>query len=467
MTKSAPQLKRQIGFFSATIIVIANMVGSGIFTTSGFVMSELNTAEQLLTAWLIGGLFALIGAFCYAELGAMFPEAGGEYVYLKSAYGDLPAFLSGWISLIVGFSAPIAAAAIAFATYFFGSTSLPEPGLDLLENDWIKLSPVTLLAIVAVVVFSLLHLHSVHIGKGIQNLLTLYKVGFIILFIILGFTLGNGDFEHFRPSRSVSEEFNFSSFAVALIFISFAYSGWNAAAYLGSEIRRPEKNLPWALIAGTLFVLLLYILLNLLYLYALPPQQMAGQLDIGQTAATALFDSKIGFWFSAAIAFGLLSVMSAMIMAGPRVYFAMAQDGLFPDHFGRIHPTRHTPAAAILLQAAIAIVMIILSAYDTLLIYIGFTLSLSAIITVAGLMVLRRNRPDLKRPYRTPGYPWIPLTFIGGNFWILGYTLYSRPEVAFYGFFTLLIGLLPYGFFKRKQRRTNKNPISCTLDLKK
>ncbi|EXJ14207.1 APC family permease [Imhoffiella purpurea] len=454
MSQAQPsELRREIGLVSATVLVVANMIGSGIFTTSGFILAELGSPTALLLCWLLGGLFALTGALCYGELGAMLPRAGGEYAYLRASFGPLPAFVSGWISLIVGFSAPIAAAAIAFATYFLGGASDPWLVLGSGEHPWISLSPVTLLACAAVVVLSLVHIHSLRLGQGVQNLLTAFKIGFILVFIGAGLWLGQGDLGHLSQSLSDSGV-SASSFAVALIFVSFAYSGWNAAAYLGGEIRRPGRNLPLALALGTLLVTLLYLLLNLVYLYALPPQAMNGLLEIAGGAADALFGSSIGALFGLAIALGLLSVMSAMIMAGPRVYFAMARDGVFFRRFGSVHAERHTPAQAILLQALIAILMILVAAYDALLVYIGFTLSLSSMLTVIGLMRLRRRSPDLPRPYRTLGYPVTPLIFIAGNLWIVLYTLSSKPVVGLYGLATLLLG----GFIYRFLRPTDGPP---------
>ena len=449
MNSRRAQLARQIGLVSALVLVIANMVGSGVFTTSGFILTALGSPATLMWCWLLGGAFALTGALCYGELGAMLPEAGGEYAYLSRAFGPLPAFLSGWISLIVGFSAPIAAAAIAFATYFLGGSAAAWFEFDLYGMTLIRVSPVTLLACATVVVLSLVHVHSVHLGKRVQNALTLFKIVFIALFIIGGLAWGQGSFSHLGESLSTGG-WSASGFAVALIFVSFAYSGWNAAAYLGSEITRPERNLPLALVGGTVLVMGLYLLLNLVFIYALPPQAMSGTLEVGLSAATALFGSTIGTLFAQAIALGLLSVLSAMIMAGPRVYFAMARDNLFFQRCARVHSTRQTPAEAIAFQALIAIGIIVSTAYDTLLIYVGFTLSLSAMTTVLGLIRLRRLAPELARPYRTFGYPLTPAIFILGNLWVMLYTILSRPLVGLAGAATIGSGVLLYGLARRR-----------------
>jgi len=438
-------LKREIGLGSATILVIANMVGTGVFTTSGFILSEINSYSFLILCWLLGGLFALIGAFSYAELGAMFPRAGGEYVYLKESFGKLPAFVSGWISLIVGFSAPIAAAGIAFATYLIGSQEENWFSLVLFEYEIITLNLISFIAITCVIVFSFIHYHSVRLGKGIQNILTIFKVCFILVLIFGGFIFGEGDIQRVTSSlMGDNSPISWTHFAIGLIFVSFAYSGWNAASYLGGEIKNPERNLPLSLLLGTLFVTVLYMLLNLVYIYALPIDQMSGMLEVATGASNALFGKEIGTLVSLAISLGLLSVISAMIMAGPRVYYAMAADGLFFKRFKTISNHRNTPSQAILLQAVIAIVMILTSTFESLLIYIGFTLSLASMLTVVGLMKLRITKPDIRRPYKTLWYPYLPMIFIVANLGIIVFSFISRPFISSVGVFTILVGVFFY-----------------------
>ena len=247
-------LKRELTLFSATILVIANMIGTGIFTTSGFIIKELGNPNSMLLCWLFGGIFALCGALCYGELGAMFPHPGGEYVFLRESFGKSMAFLSGWISLVVGFSAPIAAASVAFASYFFKAAPLSVGKGAIFSVSGVKLltfSPVTLLAIAIIVIFSLIHYHSLFLGSRVQNGLTLFKIAFIVLFVISGFWFGKGTGEHFFTGLDIGSILS-DKFAVSLIFISFAYSGWNAAAYLGGEIKDPSLNIPLALFNGTL-----------------------------------------------------------------------------------------------------------------------------------------------------------------------------------------------------------------------
>lgn len=453
------ELKREIGFFTATILVIANMVGTGIFTTSGFVIKELGSPTAMLICWAAGGIFALCGALCYGELGSRYPQAGGEYVYLKETFGKWMGFLSGWISLVVGFSAPIAAAAIAFAIYLFQMLSIAsEPPLvfSLMGIPVVSISLQSLVAISVVILFSVVHYHSLKVGSRVQNLLTLFKVGLVVTFIAAGFLSENGTAANFlieaKPAAGFAEKF-----AVSLIFISFAYAGWNASAYIGGEIKNPGRNIPLSLLVGTIFVTGLYLLLNVVYIYALTPAQMSGAVDVGARAAISLFGEKISKLVSGAIAIGLLSVLSAMIMTGPRVYYAMSKDRIFFELFAKVSKARHTPAHSIFLQAGIAIILIVTASYEKLLIYIGFTLSLFAMLTVVGLVRLRLKNGANPAGYRTFGYPLTPLIFIVGNLWIIWFSIKSRPVPALCGFATIGLGICAYLYFERRQshRRTH------------
>ncbi|RZB33109.1 MAG: basic amino acid/polyamine antiporter, APA family [Desulfobacteraceae bacterium Eth-SRB2] len=443
------ELKREIGFFSATILVVANMIGTGIFTTSGFIMEELGNPQTMLLCWFTGGIFALCGALCYGELGAIFPRAGGEYVFLRESCGKGMAFLSGWISLIVGFSAPIAAAAIAFATYCFRAlpgSPISEFTVPFLGVNILTISPITILAASVIIIFSLIHYHSLWLGASVQNGLTIFKIGLIVVFVVAGLWLGRGSIDHFSGGPDMSSLLQ-SKFPVSLIFVTFAYSGWNAAAYLGGEIKRPSRNIPLALFTGTFLVMCLYLLLNVVYIYALHTKEMSGVLEVGAKSAISLFGDNIGKYFSGAIAIGLLSVLSAMIMTGPRVYYAMAKDGVFFELFGNINKVHRTPAYAIFLQAAIAIVMVVTASFDKLLIYIGFTLALFATLTVAGMILLRITQPALKRDYKTFGYPVTPFLFILGNLWIIYFSIRSRPIASLFGLGTIGLGILVYLYF--------------------
>lgn len=453
------ELKRELSLFSAIMLVVANMVGTGIFTTTGFIMQEVGSPWAMLASWLIGGLIALFGALCYGELGALFPQAGGEYVYLREGYGKAMGFLSGWISLIVGFSAPIAAAAIAFATYLFQALPLSGEGLELTARGMrlLELSPITLTGVGVILLLSLIHFHSLTLGSRVQNGLTLFKIAILVLFIICGFWLGQGSTEHMAADLRPGSLFQ-GSFAVSLIFVAFAYSGWNAASYLGGEITNPGKNLPLALVIGTVLVMGLYLLLNMIFLYALSPEEMSGVLEIGTKSAVSLFGASSGAIFSLAIALGLLSVLSAMIMSGPRIYYAMARDNVFFKTFSHVRQGRSSPAHSIFLQAGIACVMVLTTSFNGLLLYVGFTLSLFAALTVLGLFRIRWSRPELRSRYRTLGYPVTPILFVLANAWIISYTLASRPLSSICGLVTIGSGLAVYWHFRRRNNGGGSGP---------
>jgi APA family basic amino acid/polyamine antiporter len=272
--------------------------------------------------------------------------------------------------------------------------------------------------------------------------------------ILAGVLFGKGSGANFASAgTTVSAE----KFAVSLIFVSFAYSGWNAAAYLGGEIVRPQRNIPMALALGTAVVIVIYLLLNAVYIYALPAGQMQGVLEVGARSAVALFGTGISRLFSGAVALGILSVLSAMIMTGPRIYYAMSRDGVFFTLFGRLNPERKTPAAAIFLQAVLAIVMVLSASFETLLIYIGFTLSLCAMLTVTGLMRIRRKADRATIPYKTFAYPLPALIYILGNGWIILFSLKSRPVAALCGVITIAAGGLVYLFFARQKMHEETN----------
>lgn len=445
-------LQRKLGPFSATNLVMANMIGTGIFTTSGFVMAKLPDPMSLLLCWLTGGVLALCGALCYAELGANFPQAGGEYIFLRHSFGPVMAFLSGWISLTVGFSAPIAAAAIAFARYLSPIIGL-ENGSDITWQAWgitfINLSGKEALAIGVILGLTLVHYLGLSLGSRVQNGLTLVKMAIIGLLLGGGFWLGRGDWSHFASPTAGSSLWQ-GEFAVSLIFVSFAYSGWNAAAYLGAEIKNPVRNIPLALVGGTAVVCALYLLINVLYVYSMSPDQMSGVLEVGGQAATALFGPALGVFFSLAITLCLLSVISAMILTGPRVYYAMARDGLFFQTFARVSGNRHTPGAAIFLQAGLAVTLLLTASFEKLLIYIGFTLSIFSLLTVTGLMRMR-SRSELNAAFHTPAYPFVPLVFILANLWIVVYCLATTPQAPLGGLITVGLGLGVYQLFKTQK----------------
>lgn len=437
--RGADDSQRRLGLTPAIAIVVANMVGTGVFISAGYMVGSLD-AQTTLIAWLVGGVLALCGAAVYGELGAMMPRVGGEYVYLKEAIHPAVGFLSGWVSLIAGFSAPIAAAALAFGHYYAASV-FPD-----IDGRW---AAIALIALVTG-----LHMVNVSLGSAIQTGFTVVKVVLIAGFIGAGFAFGDGDFDNLSiamdsATNSVASE----QFAVQLFWVAFAYSGWNAAAYIAGEMKDPGRNLPRALLIGTGIVVVLYLLINLVFLYAAPPQELFAPAnnhrEVGTSAAIALFGADAGKWLSSIIACALISTVSAMVMAGPRVYAAMAEDGLF----FRILSTRHEkggPIFSVLLQGAIAIALVNLSSIRKLVEYIGFTLSIFAALTVAAAFVMRRRYPDAPRPYRTFGWPVTPILFLALSVWMIVQGVRLRPEeCGIYGGATLATGLVLYFLWSR------------------
>lgn len=444
-----PTLRRELTFTSAAAIVVSNMIGTGIFTTTGFLAGDLGRPWLVLGIWLVGAMVALAGCLCYAELGINFPRSGGEYVYVREAWGPAWGFLSGWVSFFAGFSAPIAAAALAFSeylAYFFPRLSVTSPTeTPYAFLPWIHAGSGQWVAAGIVILFAGINILGLRLAAQLQNVLTALKISILGAFLILAVTVGKGSAEHFSLGATRTSHHSLAAqFAVSLIFVMFAYSGWNAATYVLEEMKTPERTLPAALVAGTLVVAAFYLALNAVYLYALPLENMKGVVRIGATAAAALFGPRGGGAFSAVMAVGLLSCVSAMVIVGPRVYYAMAQDGCFFPGAARLHPIRHTPVQAITYQSVATVAMILTGTFEGLIYYIGFALILFAAMATAGMIRLRL-RADWKRlPSVSRGYPVVPAVFLIASVWMLCYTAALRPKESVLGLLTVVCGGLLY-----------------------
>jgi basic amino acid/polyamine antiporter, APA family len=423
-----------IGLFPASNLVVANMIGAGIFTTSGLLMSGLKNPVFLIILWAAGGIIALCGALAYAELGASMPRAGGEYAFLAHLFHPVVGFMSGWVSFLVGFSAPIAASSIGFSEYLYRAF----PGIPVDRK---------ILAVLVILVFTLVHLRGLKFGSRVQNVLTMLKVSLIVVLVFAGLLLGKGNFGHFAQGTPVVWNFGtLKIMGLSLMWIMFAYSGWNASTYVGSEIRDPQRNIPRSLLLGTGIVWILYILLNLVYTYGIAPVEMQGVISIGGLAVRNLFGPSLETAFSLLIAFALFSSLSAFIILGPRVYYAMAADGYFFRFVSRLHPRFRIPSGAIILQAAIAIVMVISGTFDQILTYMGFSLGIFPVLAVASVFKLRRTRQSrlLLRGY--PLYLWIYL-FFGVTILLLSY--FERPVESTIALLTVISGIPVFYYFKK------------------
>ncbi len=449
MTNNDQKLKRQLGLFPATNIVVANMVGAGIFTTSGLLMAGLNDPVLMIILWIVGGIIALCGALSYGELGAAIPEAGGEYLFLSKLYHPLFGFLSGWVSVIVGFSAPIAASALGFSEYFFRAfNSLPAAlsGTGLITAAMAG----KLLAIFIILIFTFIHYRGIKYGARIQSILTILKVTLIVTLLVAGFLSGKGDMSNFsKGGRILPGIAGWKTIGLSLMWIMFAYSGWNASTYLGSEIKNPSKILPRSLLYGTGLVMLLYLGINILYVYGINPEKMKGVISVGGLAMGTLFGKSADVLFSLLIAFALFSSLSAFIIIGPRVYYSMAKDGLFFKSIGKIHPKYLVPSNSILLQSAIAVIMVLSGTFEQVLTYMGFSLGIFPILTVFSVIKLRREKPDA---IRMPGYPITQFIYIITGLLILGLSFAERPKESSIALLTVVIGIPAYYFFKKRMK---------------
>lgn len=420
-------------------MVVGDMIGAGIFTTSGLLLAQLQDPGLLLILWAIGGVIALCGALSYGELGARFPRAGGEYAFLSELFSPLAGFLSGWVSFFVGFTAPVAASSLAFSEYLI--RTLPDGG-GFAQIVLIKKA----IAIGIILVFTLIHYFGLKSGSKVQNLLTMLKVGLILVLVIAGFVFGEGSFEHFRVQKEVAGGWaGMKTMGLALMWIMFAYSGWNASTYVGSEVLNPVRNIPRSLITGTLFVMLIYLLLNTLYVYAVPAAEMEGVISIGGEAANHLFNRTLDQFFSLFIAIILLSAISVLTIIGPRVYFAMAQSGHFFRVAKKINRSK-VPGISILMQSGLAIVFVVSGTFEQIITLLSFALGIFPIMAVIGVFKIRKRGQS---KMKTPWYPAPQLLFILFSITILVLAFLERPVESSIALGIILVGVPVYFLLKR------------------
>lgn len=428
-----------LGVPTATAVVIAAMVGSGVFTTLGFQVAEIRSTFAIMMVWLVGGVIALCGAFTYGELGAALPRSGGEYHLLRRVYTPALGFLSGWVSATVGFAGPSALAAMALASY----TATFIPGIP--ENH---------LAAGVVLGFSLIHASSLQVGTTFQNLLTVLKVGLILGFVGAAFTVDQVQGITLWPQAGDVGLITGPAFAIALIFVSYAYTGWNAAIYVAGEIKQPSRTLPRSLLLGTLAVTALYALLNYVFLRTVPMDELAGQIEVGFLAGVHIF-GEAGGQVTAAIIAGLLaSTVSAYVFLGPRILMVMGED-MPALTWLSVKSQRGLPVNAFVFQTLVTLAFIYTSTFDQVMLYASILLIANSTLAVAGVYVLRMNEPNLPRPYRTWGYPVTPAIFLAVNIWTLMYVLRTRTFESFVGLVILGVGLTLYAAVQRLTPKNN------------
>jgi APA family basic amino acid/polyamine antiporter len=447
-------LERRLGPLDAAAIVVSNVIGGGIFFVPPIVAQFVPGAAPALGVWLLGGLLALAGAMAYAELAALRPRAGAEYVYLREAYGPMAAFLTGWTSFVAGFSGAIAASAIGLAEYmgrFLPAAADPAPLLTLpLPGLALVVSRRSLVALAAIAALCLVHVRGLGPGRIVQNTLAGLKVSGLILFVALGLSVGHAGTA--EPAAVSSASSAFSGVMLALIPVMFTYSGWNAAAYVAEEIKNPGRNVPIALALGTSVVIVIYLALNYLYLNTLGVAGLAAtDVSLIDRVAERLFAANAGDIVGVFTVVSIAASISAMTLAGPRVYYAMAQDGLFPPAAARIHAKFRTPTVAIVAQAIWSGILVLSGTLVQLVSYTGFALVLFSGVAVAGLFVLRWRHPDAERPFSAWGYPVAPALFVVAAAAMLVNEIWGRPGPALAGTAIILAGLPVYFYYSQKR----------------
>lgn len=424
--------KHKIGFNTAVSIVIANMIGTGVFTSLGFQVLGLSSGFSILMLWVIGGVLALCGALTYGEIGSAFPESGGEYNYLSKLYHPALGFLSGWVSVSVGFAAPIAAASVALSQY----VTKIYPTINA-----------TVLSITVIVAITCIHSVNLKAGSLFQRGFTWIKIICIVMFVGFGLFYVPEHSISFTPNSNAIKDIFSSAFAGSLIYVTYAYSGWNAAAYISGEMKNAKKNLPKALFLGTLLVMLIYTVLNYVFLYSVPIDELKGVLEVGYLSANKIFGVQVGQFMSLVIAILLVSTISAMILAGPRVMQSMGQNikGL---QFFATSNKNNVPYIAIIFQSLISLVLVLSSSFDALITYVSFTLNLFTFLTVFGVFILRYNKVEAS--YKTPFYPITPILFLIIIGWIIINIVIERPTESLLGLLTVSLGLVVYFITKEK-----------------
>ena len=455
-TDNSPVLERRLGPFDAAAIIVANVIGGGILFRSPAVAAAIPDAPWFLLAWVAGGVLAFMGAMSYAELAALRPKAGGEYVYLREAFGPLAGFLTGWTSFVAGFTGAMAASAVFLIVTldrFIPGVANGTPLLAIpipLTSNAVTFSIHTLAASAVIIVAALIHIRGVAHGRMASNVLTTFKIVSLVVFIGFGLTAGAGAPANLAQSVGPVTT---TGFLFALIPVMFTYSGWNAASYMAEEIRDPGRNVPRSLLMGTVIVIAIYLLINILYLFVIPIGELAtlGGKSVLDVVGDRLLGARAGDIMAIVAIVSLAAGINAWTFAGPRVYFAMARDNAFFKSAGRVHPTYKTPAASIIAQAAFAILLVLTGSLDSIANYVGFAITLFAGTAVAAVFVLRKREPNAARPFKAFGYPWTPAIFVLASLAIVVNAFYSDPKVTGLGMVVILAGIPFYYYFQSRK----------------
>ena len=453
-TEGTPTLERQLTLFDSVMIVVSGTIGASIFIVPADVLRAVPNPSLALLLWVTVGGITLIAGLACAELGAMYPEAGGQYVFIREAYGRFAAFLYGWVLFTAGSSAAVAAMAISSAIFI--GRAFPQFGPEQVVATLrvfgmhLDMTRETVFAVVAVIVLTAINLRSVRIAAWLQNLTAVGYLAALGLIVVVGLAFGHGSWSHFHAApRGVMAPVTWGGLGVGAIALFFSYDGWEFLSWVGGEIKNPGRNLPLGLILGILLIVITYLLANVVFLYALPPQIMARQPALADAAMSALFSHDAGRWvslFIGAISFGAASVV---VLGGARIYYRMAVDGIFFASMSRIHPRWKTPSTALSAQCVWVTVLIVSGRYDQLYTCFIFMMTVTYALTVGAVFVLRRTQPDRPRPYRCTGYPWLPAFYIVTAVSFVISTLMSRPGESIVGLALACLGIPLYLYRRR------------------
>lgn len=475
---SDAKLVRGLSLSDSILLLAGGIIGSGIFLTAKDVAINTRHPWLFLTVWVVGMGMALLACFAFAELGGMFPHAGGQYVYMREAYGDTAGFLYGWMYFTVSATGTVAALGVGFATYLgqtFPALELPKAVLTVQQfhtgfrHTMVALGPIELtrghlIALAAIALQTLINIFGVKKGAILQNIATWAKFGAIAIFVVGGLLLGRGSWDHFRHSLLPSGNEHVpivTGVGIALIAVFWAYDGWVYITFVGGEVKDPQRNVPRALIWGLLLVGVVYISINAVYVYALPMNEIAAQDAVAQTAAVSMFSGRVAPWLSMMVALSCFGAMAPCLMSGARVYYAMAEDGIFFRALAKVHPRWHTPVMSLVLQGIWAGVLTLSGKYEDLFTYVMFMMVLSYVLTVVGLFVLRKKQPDVPRPYRCTGYPWLPAIYVVlGSAWALNAAIVKTKDTLV-GAAIVLAGV-PFYLYWKKQRKAEAVRDSST-----
>jgi APA family basic amino acid/polyamine antiporter len=456
-----PSLVRGLTLLDSVLLLVGGIIGSSIFLTAKDIAGPLPHPALFLLVWILGGAISICACFAFAELGSMFPDSGGQYVYLREAYGNLPAFLYGWMLFSVGNGGSIAALAVGSAAYLGGIIPAISQEHVVFSLAGVVVTRAQVAALIMIAAVTWTNVVGLRRGALLQNVATWAKFGAMAAFVILGFAIGKGDWHHFTAQGwstangltvGMSAGQLLSAFGVALIAVFWAYDGWVYITWVAGEVKEPRRNVPLAMVLGVLIVGVVYVAMNMTYVYAMPVSEVAKHETVAHAAAVVLFSPAAAVWLSAMIAVSCFGALACAVLSSARVYYAMAVDGIFFPQMAKVHPKWRTPASALIGQGAWAGLLTLTGRYDQLYTYVMFGMVLSYTLTVIGLFLLRWKRPDIPRPYRCTGYPWLPAIYVlVGTAWTLN-TIITRPAEAFWGTAIVLVGVPGYLYWKRGSR---------------